>query len=756
MSKPRSLAAVRPGLARMALLALAAFLGPVVFLAQVLRTAGMPDFATACAEGRPFYVAAVYRGQTDVNRPPSMKAPSVLLFQDTPDNRPHHSLATFEQVGAVWGLAYSRREQAVFAATFHKRGLPYGPAGSGGIYRIDLRTGAISTFATVPDTGGRTLNPRMGNGALDNDQYQARFVGKVALGDLDLNADETELFVVNLKDRRIYRYETATGRLLGSFEHGAVGEPWSRDARPFALEWQDGALYHGLVNERAVSPFEARVYRSAPDGSAMVQVAGLDLRYARDPVDLQLDQRSFRLDVGWRAWSEPQPRETARGQPWLTDLVFTAPQRFALALRDRYWDVSFGWINDRSLGNCALPCPQLDIVLAREQLGFGDLLVAEQREDRHFVVDTRPEPLADTNAIGHEESAMGGLACGAQGSGLVAGIYGVEKTRSETVLGHEGLYWFDVHTGNATSQEVLALPGTFGSYVEFLAGPQRGAAADSENVQYLANVASLGDIEVLCRACGVEPSPTPSATATASPTPTPTPTSTPTGTLPPTVTPSATASPSPSATSSPRPKALYLPLLLREDCDPARTLADVVLLLDISSSMTGEKFAAVKEAARAFVRAMQFPDDRVGLATFAAEGRVLAALSDDEAALLRAIDGMELESGTRIDQGLLRAAELLADRRPATTPMLVLMTDGLQAPEALDRPQELAADLRAGGVLLHAVGLGLDVDADYLLRLAGGDPARLHLSPRSEELVDIYLRIARQIPCPPSAFWKGR
>ena len=54
------------------------------------------------------------------------------------------------------------------------------------------------------------------------------------------------------------------------------------------------------------------------------------------------------------------------------------------------------------------------------------------------------------------------------------------------------------------------------------------------------------------------------------------------------------------------------------------------------------------------------------------------------------------------------------------------------------------------------MGLGTEVDAAYLLRLAGGDASRLHLSPRTEELVGVYLRIARLIPCPVSAFWSGR
>lgn len=32
--------------------------------------------------------------------------------------------------------------------------------------------------------------------------------------------------------------------------------------------------------------------------------------------------------------------------------------------------------------------------------------------------------------------------------------------------------------------------------------------------------------------------------------------------------------------------------------------------------------------------------------------------------------------------------------------------------------------------------------------MAGGDPAKLHLSPRSDELTAIYVQIARLIPCP--------
>ena len=185
-------------------------------------------------------------------------------------------------------------------------------------------------------------------------------------------------------------------------------------------------------------------------------------------------------------------------------------------------------------------------------------------------------------------------------------------------------------------------------------------------------------------------------------------------------------------------------------------MADVILVLDISSSMTGEKFDAVKVAARAFLGAMNFPSDHVALVTFATEGKILVPLTGDGAALNKAVDDMVLESGTHIDQGLLRAQELLATRRQDATPMVVVMTDGLQFEKALEEPQVLAAQLRAQGILLHVVGLGTDVDAAYLLRMAGGDIDKMHLSPRADELTAIYLEIARLIPCPPSAYWANR
>lgn len=248
-------------------------------------------------------------------------------------------------------------------------------------------------------------------------------------------------------------------------------------------------------------------------------------------------------------------------------------------------------------------------------------------------------------------------------------------------------------------------------------------------------------------ACAL-PSPPPPTTA---PTETPRPTATPappSSTAPPTAT--------PPATHTPAPRSAYLPVALSERCEPTRIRADVALVLDSSSSMSGAKLEAAKAAAVAFVGAMRLPEDRVGVATFDREARSVHALSGDGASLVAAIEAIDVAEGTRIDRGLLVGLDLLAEARTETdvTSVLVLLTDGHQEAE-VERPVTIAADARAAGIELHVVGLGADVDAGYLSTVAG-DARRLHLSPGPDDLRAVYTGIALSIPCPAGAYWGRR
>ncbi len=250
---------------------------------------------------------------------------------------------------------------------------------------------------------------------------------------------------------------------------------------------------------------------------------------------------------------------------------------------------------------------------------------------------------------------------------------------------------------------------------------------------------------------GVLPTLTPTPTVSSTPTETPSSmlTAPPSATTIPT-----TLTPTPTATTALLP--LFLPIALIEQCDPTIVRADVALILDTSSSMTGEKMTSAKSAAKAFVSAMDLPEDRVGIATFSREAQVVHSLSGDSASLFATIDALEPGAGTRIDRGLEAGLDILADARPdsAVTPLLILLTDGLQEAEP-SAPRSVSDRVRSAGITMHVVGLGDDVDEAFLGSLV--ETAQLlHLSPGTDELEAIYTDIALTIPCPTESYWGRR
>jgi Mg-chelatase subunit ChlD len=205
---------------------------------------------------------------------------------------------------------------------------------------------------------------------------------------------------------------------------------------------------------------------------------------------------------------------------------------------------------------------------------------------------------------------------------------------------------------------------------------------------------------------------------------------------------------------------LYLPLLLRERCDPRAETLDVVLLLDLSTSMDGptqagglSKREAARQAAEAFVSQLNLrpagSGDQVAILGFHAQAAVLSPLGSSPGELRAVLAGLPRGQGTRIDLGLSLAREVLTGpgRRPANRPVILLLTDG--RPSFEDEAGTLAAALaaRTAGLDLYTVGLGADVNP-ALLRDLAGQPDRYFAAPKAEELSALYQRLASVIPCP--------
>lgn len=153
---------------------------------------------------------------------------------------------------------------------------------------------------------------------------------------------------------------------------------------------------------------------------------------------------------------------------------------------------------------------------------------------------------------------------------------------------------------------------------------------------------------------------------------------------------------------------------LQEDQVLAR---DLVLVLDTSGSMAGEKIAQAKAALRYCLQRLG-ERDRFGLVTFSSEVRLfrpaLAGASARDDALWH-VDRLEATGGTNLNEALLAAHQLLRET-PAGRGMIVFLTDGLPSTGVQEEGQirRNLQQANRNGVRIFSFGVGFDVNTKLL------------------------------------------
>ncbi|MFF1799206.1 hypothetical protein ACFVXQ_34205, partial [Kitasatospora sp. NPDC058263] len=109
-------------------------------------------------------------------------------------------IATDAETGTLYGIGWNRSDRRVFSSALAKRTTDYGPGGAGAIYVTDLAQKRTTLFTTVPEAGATV------HGGGTDDAFLG-VPGKESLGGLKITDDGRDLFVVNLNDRRLYRYD---------------------------------------------------------------------------------------------------------------------------------------------------------------------------------------------------------------------------------------------------------------------------------------------------------------------------------------------------------------------------------------------------------------------------------------------------------------------------------------------------------------------------------------------------------------------
>jgi Mg-chelatase subunit ChlD len=186
---------------------------------------------------------------------------------------------------------------------------------------------------------------------------------------------------------------------------------------------------------------------------------------------------------------------------------------------------------------------------------------------------------------------------------------------------------------------------------------------------------------------------------------------------------------------------------------------DVILAIDLSGSMNNDgdnppqPITSVLAAAESFVRRLK-PTDQAGLVTYATTAKLQQRLTRDVTALANMIAKLTIdpkeETGSTNQGDAFRSAfeELHSElHSKEARKVLVLLTDGLAtAPD--EDPDEYArqnaALVKGSGISVFTIGLGKDVNMDFVRELAS-DPNQAFQAVTTADLDRIYKTITASL-----------
>ena len=164
--------------------------------------------------------------------------------------------------------------------------------------------------------------------------------------------------------------------------------------------------------------------------------------------------------------------------------------------------------------------------------------------------------------------------------------------------------------------------------------------------------------------------------------------------------------------------ALARPQSGRKESDVSTEGVDIMLALDISSSMLAEDFKpnnrleAAKMVAADFIKGRK--NDRVGLVVFSAQSFTQCPLTLDYGIVLRFLQEVKtgmIEDGTAIGLGIGNCVARLKDSK-AKSKVVILLTDGINNRGELD-PITAARVAKAFNVRIYTIGAGKRGEALY-------------------------------------------
>ncbi len=144
----------------------------------------------------------------------------------------------------------------------------------------------------------------------------------------------------------------------------------------------------------------------------------------------------------------------------------------------------------------------------------------------------------------------------------------------------------------------------------------------------------------------------------------------------------------------------------------------LVVVLDTSGSMEGEKIDRAKDSVLGLMRDMR-DDDEIAFVRYSSGAELiqpLARLGNVRDGLAWRVRELQAGGGTNIPSGLSMGLRTLSEAEQGRVRRVVLVSDGLDSTRA--QAERLAIDSAERGITVSSMGIGLDFDEAYMSSIA--------------------------------------
>ncbi len=171
---------------------------------------------------------------------------------------------------------------------------------------------------------------------------------------------------------------------------------------------------------------------------------------------------------------------------------------------------------------------------------------------------------------------------------------------------------------------------------------------------------------------------------------------------------------------------------------------DVVVVVDRSGSMFGQKFRDLRRAIRTFIAQLEnnSVEEQVGLASYSSSASQDIALTRTLGRINSAMDAMPVGGATSISAGISAGDGIIRLGRSGefVERTMIVMTDGLHntGPE----PRGPAINVAAAGVKIHTITFGADADRSRMQEIAAIGSGRHFHADNGLQLEQVFREIA--------------